>query len=278
MINDIDIINSVLLEAKSLEDFKNVPIDAIIRIHITILNKRNDWLGKIVPILYEGKLAFEIFIHQSVIDDLQSDENDKIGYARAVILHELYHLKEMSMTNNIIDVTLVHNIKRDCTFNLLNSLGYLEWGEYYAHFNSTKHYKGHNNMSDSIYQSEISLSVLSSKLDEENDVMMPEFMYDNIHSFISKSVIFAARYNCSQDESYIKNLRRYKNSNLYKAHYNYISDLIVYMDSLYQTYPNWISKSIFLDIGRRLFSIIHYYNITFSSDNLLDSFVFVKLK
>lgn len=49
------------------------------------------------------------------------------------------------------------------------------------------------------------------------------------------------------------------------------------MDTLYQTYPNWISEEQFLTIGKELFSIIHDYNMTYSTSDLSDNFIFVSI-
>lgn len=277
MENVVTVLNSIISEAKLSTYFSNINFDDITKIHITICNKNNDWLGKVIPKSSNDKLTFELFIHQSIINDLQTAKDDKYNFAKSVIFHELYHINEMLITNKIIDIVALHDIKRDCTKSLLTNLGYLQWSEYYAHHNSSKHFKPSIHIAKHIEQAEVSLTILKETAEKENIATMFEFMYNNIEKFISSSVILAANYNCSHDSSYLKIIRRYEYSNLYAPFYNHINEIINYMDSLYNSYPEWINENVFLEVGEKLFSIIHSFNMTYSTNDLSDNFIF-KLK
>lgn len=275
MNKQIDVINSIISETKSYNDFKDISFDNISKVHITIIDNAIKWLAQVVPSISNDNLVFELYIQNSVIEDLLSNDKNKFSYAKSIILHELYHIKEFTITNQIIDIMPIYNIKKDCTKSLLVNLGYTQWTEYYAHFNSAKYYCSSTNIADSIYQSEISLTLLKQQLDNEAQVKMYEFMYDNINKFIANTIKLAAIYNQTHDDSFLATIQKYNHEKLYQYHYEYIYTIISYMDNLYQTYPSWISGKYFLEIGKKLFSIIHDYGITYSTSDLSDNFLFI---
>lgn len=277
MNKQIDIINTIISEAKTYEDFKGVPLENIIKIHITVRDDNIEWLGKIIPSSSNNDIDFELFLQNSVINDLLSNDSRKSLFAKSIILHELYHLKEITFTNKFFNIMPIYNIVKDCTRSMFIYLGYTQWSEYYSHYNSTKYYYSLPELSNCINQSEISLTVLKQALDNESQVQLPEFMYNNIKSFIAKAIKFSAIYNQSRDDSLLESIKKYKYGKLYLSHYYFILKIIPYMDTLYQTYPNWISEEQFLTIGKKLFSIIHDYNITYSTSDLSDNFIFVSI-
>jgi len=278
MYNLFDVIKSIITETKSHNDFKSVSFDNINKIHITVMDNNIEWLGMIAPSISNNKLVFELFVQNSIFEDLLSNDNDKKLYAKSIIIHELYHLKELSISNNKIDIMPIYNIKRNCTRSLLINLGYKQWTEYYAHYNSAKYYCPPVNLSNVIYQSEISLTVIKRELYNSQDIQLPEFIYKNIEDFISFTVKLAAIYNQSKNDDILNHLQKYKNNTLYMNHFNYIYKIISYMDNIYQAYPDWVSEEKFLVIGKRLFSIVHDYNITYSTNDLSDNFIFISTK
>lgn len=277
MNKQIDIINTIISEAKTYEDFKGVPLENIIKVHITVRDDNIEWLGKIIPSSSNNDIDFELFLQNSVINDLLSNDSSKSLFAKSIILHELYHLKEITFTDKFLNIMPIYNIVKDCTRSMFIYLGYTQWSEYYSHYNSSKYYYSLPELSDCINQSEISLTVLKQTLDNESQVQLSEFMYNNIKSFIAKAIKFSAIYNQSRDDSLLESIKIYKYEKLYLPHYNFILKIIPYMDTLYQTYPNWISEEQFLTIGKELFSIIHDYNMTYSTSDLSDNFIFVSV-
>lgn len=278
MDKQINIINSIINEAKLNNDFRDISFEKIIKLHITVIDKSIEWLGMVVPTSSNKDLLFEVYIQNFIIDDLLSDDNDKVLYARSIILHELYHIKELTLTNHKINIMPIYNIKRNSTRTMLINLGYKQWSEYYAHYNSAKYYCPPVNLSNVIYQSEITLTVIKNQLDNSVDIQLPENMYNSIENFVSQVIKLAAIYNQSKNDNYLKNIQKYQNNVLYSHHYNFIYKIISYMDSIYKDYPNWISEDQFLLIGKEIFSIVHDYNITYSTDDLSDNFIFKSLK
>lgn len=254
MNKQIDIINTIISEAKTYEDFKGVPLENIIKVHITVRDDNIEWLGKIIPSSSNNDIDFELFLQNSVINDLLSNDSSKSLFAKSIILHELYHLKEITFTNKFLNIMPIYNIVQDCTRSMFIYLGYTQWSEYYSHYNSSKYYYSLPELSDCINQSEISLTVLKQALDNKSQVQLPEFMYNNIRSFIAKAIKFAAIYNQSKDNSLLESIKKYKHGKTYLSHYNFILKIIPYMDVLYQTYPNWISEEQFLAIQSSFFT------------------------
>lgn len=91
MNKQIAIINTIISEAKIYEDFKGTPLENIDKIHITVIDNNVEWLGKIIPNSSNNDINFELFLQNSVIDDLLSSDHSKYLFAKSIILHELYH-------------------------------------------------------------------------------------------------------------------------------------------------------------------------------------------
>ena len=127
MNKQIDIINTIISEAKTYEDFKDVSLENIHKIHITVKDDNIEWLGKIIPSNSNNNIDFELFLQSSVIDDLLSSDKSKSSFAKSIILHELYHLKEITFTNKFLNIMPIYNIVKNCTRSMLIYLGYTQW-------------------------------------------------------------------------------------------------------------------------------------------------------
>lgn len=273
MKDKINIIYSIIQTLKYENDFSIIQFENIKNISITEMEELG-YLGKVTPSEINNQLVFDVIIHKIIIENLLSDNDDKIEYATSIIKHELFHIKEMVITNRKIPIMPIFNIVRNSTYSMLIHLGYIQWSEYYAHYNSYKYYQEQFSINKQIEQAEISLTILKDTIIKEHSAQLYEFMYNNIESFIARAIIISAHYNYEHDKKCLTHLIRYRNSKLYKPFYDYIYELIPYMESLYNTYPNWVDESHFFDIGKHLFSIIHAFGITFSTDDLSDNFVF----
>lgn len=267
---------SIISKSEYEDTFSIIPFTDIQ--NISIYDTENpSFLGQVIPSTENGRMIYNLLFHSSIVDELSSADCDKINHAIAVIKHELFHIKEMIITNRKFSFFPIYKNQADSTRSLLIKLGYMQWSEYYAHFHSYKYHQSQTAIHKEIEQSEVSLTVLRDNTIKENSATMYEFLYNNIHDFIAKAIILSAHYNNKHDKKCLAHLIRYHNSKLYKPFYDYIYMLIPYMESLYLSYPNWVSDSSFLDIGKQLFSIINYFNITYSTDDLSDNFIF-KLK
>lgn len=268
--NLIDLIKSY---AKQIE----VDFNLIWQIYIIVYNNVNEYLGKAQPININNKLYCNILLHQSIIEGLTSDDIEKLNLSKNVILHELYHCKEIAITSSFLNwEKLYFHQTTDTTKLLLMDIAYNQWSEYYAYFHSSK--MNHRDIKLSKYLSCVnsSLEALHIILIENpnmNDIQIPYYFIDNITDFIHTCVMLAAHYNATYDDKYIKVLKYIQRSSTYGKYYSYLKDIICYMDDLYNTYPQWVSELSFMELGRKLLSFIKIHSLTFSTDDLSDNFL-----
>ena len=274
----INTIQSVLDEAQLQKDFLDYPLIVISKIHITIIDRIGDWEAKIIPAVSSGKLNFELYIKRNIVEFLYSKNIEQKMYGKSIIFHELYHVKEFLITNNAIPLMPIYNIIRNSTHSLLLYLGYIQWTEYYAHYNSTKYYQPYSDdIKESIELVDDILTTIKHGIDIYDEYQLAEGLFKGINIFISCTIILSARYNQAHNESYMILLQSIHNETAFDRQYKYIRKMILYMDNLYQTYPTWVSEEMFLEIGKTLFSIIHDYGITYSTPDLSDNFIFVSI-
>lgn len=256
-------------------DFDNLSFKDINKIDIVMPN--SDFCGKIDPFYISDNLLFNFLFDQNVVNNLQSSDMEIRDKAISIILHELYHYKEITLTaNNINYHKLIFDNNYYNTYTMVLALGYKQWSEYYAYYNSAKFYQRDIIFDNVIKQSWTTLQAMRDMLLKNDTVQMPFQFYLNIKNFISNAIMFVAQYNNSLNPKYLQLIQQYKNNTYYSKHYEYIMDLIEYMYSLYNSYPTWISESKFIQIGKYLLNILQRYDITYSTNDLLDNFIFVK--
>lgn len=246
---------------------------------IKIVSPNSDFRGKTEPNFINNKLVSDILYDENVIKDLLSYDIDNKKEALSIILHELYHYKECIITANKMDYhKLIFDDNYSDTYTMAFSLGYKQWTEYYAYYNSSKYYQRNIYLDDFIRKSWASLYAMQSFLTENDTTKMPFSVYTDIKDFISYSIIFAAQYNSLLDSKYLESIMKFKRNKDYCEHYDYIIELIPYMNDLYSSYPSWVSEEKFIEIGKYLLNILHRFNITYSTNDLSDNFVFIPIK
>ncbi len=247
-------------------------------IQINIYDKFEEWHGKVNPIIMDEELYIELSIHKKVIDNFNTDNQNKQQISQSIIKHELFHCKEISITSTYIDWHKAYFHEPITTTKLLLfDTAIKQWSEYYAYYNSAKLYKRDINLLNRISSSDASLTVMHNKLIEGfRDIQMPFSFITDIISFIHICIIFSAYYNSTNDKKYHKELAYIEHSSLYKKYYPYIKDLSYVMNTLYTSYPKWISESAMIEVGYKLFSFIKINGITYSTNDLSDNFIFIK--
>lgn len=274
--------NNIIIEyMKKLSKQVDFEFELIQRIHIAVYDKSIAWQGKVNPIDDNKNLYFELLFQQNVIDDLISENKDKIQLSESIIIHELFHCKEMTITSSYMDYNkLYFNTQFETTRELLFNTAVHQWSEYYAYYNSTKRNERNIKLSSYLSSVEAILCVLYNKLAEESDaiadIQLPYNFITDMISFIHRSVMLIACYNSTKSRKYQRELEYVERSSLYQKYYPYLKELSFYMDSLYITYPNWVSEKTFMELGYKLFSFIKINGITYSTDDLSDNFIFVK--
>lgn len=203
-------------------------------------------------------LTFNIFISRNIIFYLFNEKEDKRSLALAVIYHELIHCKAIHKIS-IANIDLVEffdtlkgiNNQRD----LYMDIGYYQWQEYYAHFYSSKVYP--SSITDlSIINCENIYSTLKRFSIEDMFCERPtcvstynEFVYP----FVEKLIILLANKNSINSESHIKELHQYE---LISNEFNdYIVKVNAVLIKYFITYPTWISKQKFYELGKVLLDV-----------------------
>ncbi len=272
--NNIATITNIIKSVSSQIDFN---FNLIHRINITIYDKSKEYEGIVKILNINDTLAFEIFFQQNVLNDLLSDNEDKILFAKSIIQHEIFHCKEMSITSLHLDWKSLYFHKPISTTKLLLlDEAYHQWSEYYAYYNSAKTYKKDINLSDYISKSDAALTTLEKYLSTNSNIKDIQINYSflsDITKFISECIMLIAHYNSTNCKKYETELNYYSKSSLYKNYYPYLKDLCHYMNTLYLTFPSWISEAAFIELGYKLFSFIRIHNLTYSTEDLSDNFV-----
>lgn len=276
--------NDFVSTVKTLAEHIGLDFSAINRIHVAIYESLTAWKGKVDTVNINGKLCFEIFFQQHVIYDydydLDSDNTDKKLLAKSIILHELFHCKEMLTTSLCTDWENLYFHKPINTTRLwLFDSAIHMWGEYYAYFNSSKYYERNVNLIDVLSTSNAELKVLHNEFSKTpviDNIQIPTSFMRHIDAFIHRCIMLVAYYNSTHKRKYLKEFKHIENSPIYQNYHPYLKDLSHYMDFLYITYPNWISESAFVELGRKLFSFIRINSLTYYTTDLSDNFILTK--
>lgn len=208
-------------------------------------------------------ITFDILLYKTIVKCI-SIPNEKYDFAKAVILHEIFHCKEINITSQIIG-NKYYFTQTDSTYLLVLRIGIQQWSEYYAHFNSSIYYQTNPRLDEKAKDIDAYMTVFGEKLHDEKILQMPEVFLIKIEEFIRSVIIAVAQNNQLGNEKLtVKN--SYINS--------YIMDISIFMKQKYLEYPTWISINNFINIGKKLMEFMYNYHIDYSTDDMSDNFIF----
>lgn len=206
-----------------------------------------------IDIINYYPLSFDMFLNSNVIWRLFDKSQNKEDYASGIIIHELFHCKDISIANSILNISNI--LEHSPSLNeLYMDLGLHQWSEYYAHYNSAKIYPSdiliHASEPENIIES-IGIFVLNGLYGDNPTNYM---IYNNtIHPFIRKVIILLANINSISSQPHINELERYKSIS---NHMNeYIQNVDITLTQYLKTYPDFISEKSFLKLGEILLNI-----------------------
>ena len=266
----LNIFNSIL-DKNSFDDF-----DFSLIKNLKVFNSRTqvDFVGKVIPIK-TTPLSFNILFNKIIIETIIK-QTKSYDYAKSVVLHELYHCKDMSIIANIFKSNEVFFLKIDTTKKYIFNLGLKQWSEYYAYYNSSQIYNSDILDVDKCIQTLfLDFKVIDDKIKKNKNFNMPELFLSDFETFIRKVIMLISCYNGTKNKKYIDIINKYDN-NEYSLLHNYITNLFDYLDKLYINYPKWISEDNILEVGKKLLSFIKFFNIKYSTKDLSDNFIFTK--
>lgn len=205
--------------------------------------------ARVEKTISDNELCFDIFIQIYIIWYLYDKEKNKESYAKSVIFHELYHC--IDLLN--MPVQLIYNRQSmPITYNdLCCDLGYMQWSEYYAHYNSSKIEHSDIPTLKTDYESLFSIISTFNKL--SNDITNVSYIGTyNIFllPFYDKLIILLSNYNSIHSTSALEELKKYEAIGLEK----YIEKIDTLFSNIFNQYPNSLNEENFAILGNTLLS------------------------
>lgn len=216
---------------------------------IRIVCNNTKHLGRIRIINYSS-LKYTICFNEDVIINFFNDALNHHLKSKSVIMHELYHCKDIVIVGNKIDLTLIEHDSYNYEELFLN-LGYHQWSEYNSHYLSSKIYpcsiRAINKYPDNL--EEILYNFDYKELFNENDFTWIRLYEPIIHNFIKDMIKLIANYNSSFNEEINLLYNNYCLNPFIKQYLTRISEML---ETYRKQYPNWISIISFSNIGKNL--------------------------
>lgn len=247
-INDLKIAIQTLITEYLTDSL--LPLDIIE--NIIIFNDGN--FGEVIPI-FEKSLKFNICFSKYPILFMYSPifKKNKL-YGRSIVLHELQHCKEISITNQKIHIESIEKTPFKNLKGYYLYWGYHQWSEYFAYYHSSSIYpatiKGIDKFPNILQDIEIL------KFNNPYDIIIidsDEISYpENLESFVRNAIILIAHLKSNVTSDAKIKLQEF--TSLSEDLKIYFEKIIQLFDNLYQNYPDNISKDRFSEIGRLLFT------------------------
>lgn len=199
--------------------------------------------GEVKRVSYDPP-GYDILFYQAIPLFLYKDNPDNTRFAESVIKHELYHCKDMDLIGTMLDLREIehdsHNIDE-----LSTNLGYHQWGEFYAHYNSCAIY-------ESCYKSIAELGDLyerAAKLTGGADDWIT--LYETIaHPHIRNAVILAANNSRLHSKKVQNCIAEFAAA--HESSGEYLKRVQSVFEEKYRNYPNWVSYDVFKELGEIL--------------------------
>lgn len=240
--------------------------------------------GTTYPIFKNNCLSFKIVIDDRILLHTSEIQNSTETYkSKSIFQHEMFHCKEIYtlFKSNLLEQPnpLNDNYKINTTYNFLYSEAINLWSEFYACYNNYQINLWHEipNIEIDLKQIDKWLKATHSFIKESKtgEAKLCKEMLNDIHKFWYHMISIIAVYMNNKEPLLLKEF-----SDIYPE-YPYLEDYFKlvygYLSKLIRTYPEWISEGEYMVFGKILLQILNFNNITFSTEELSDNFVF-KLK
>lgn len=229
----------------------------------------------------DGQISFIIEISDDIIPYVSNVQNSTDTFkAKSIVQHEIYHcieIKQLYDSNALeIENPLNKNFKINTTYNFLYSEAVNIWSEFFACYNNRKINEWHEcpNVEDDLEQLNKWVLATQYHLNTHNDVRLCEDMLGFLHTFWYHMVSLIAIHLHNYENILIED---YKNSK-YKYIPQYFEYIYKYLKTNLKYYPTWLSENNYIDLGKSLLKILEINQITYSTNDLSDNFVFVPIK
>lgn len=226
----------------------------------------------------DGSIYFDIELSDEIIPYISFSQNSTETFkAKSIFQHELFHCKEIKYIyeNHIFYSTnpLDQEFEITSTYNFLFDEAVKLWSEFYAFYNNRSINWWHEVPDVRIDIKEVEKWFLASykiaRDSENSEIKICKDMFKTIHSFWYNMVSMIALHMQSEEDILIED---FNNSEIpfIKAYFQCVYDFLKVYNEFY---PDWLSEEKYIKFGKVLMSIMKFYHLDFSTDDLSDNFI-----
>lgn len=229
----------------------------------------------------DGQIIFIIELSDDIIPYVSNVQNSTDTFkSKSIVQHEICHcieIKQLYDSNCLGNENpLNENFKINTTYNFLYEQAVNIWSEFFACYNNRKINEWHEcpNVEEDLDQLNKWILATQYHLNNHNDVRLCEDMLKFLHTFWCHMVSLVAVHLHNSEDILIDD---YKNSK-----YNYIPPYFEYIYQYFKInieyYPTWLSEDNYINLGKSLLKVLDINQITYSTNDLSDNFIFISTK
>ena len=225
----------------------------------------------------DNHIFFIIELSDDIIPYVSNIQNSLDTFkAKSIVQHEICHCIEIKQLYDSsclgISNPLNDNFRINTTYNFLYSEAINIWSEFFACYHNKKINKWHEcpNVEDDLVRLNKWISATKYYIEDNKDVQLCEEMLKFLHTFWYHMVSLIAVHFHNHETILIAD---YKNTK-----YKYVPQYFEYIYQCFKLnlehYPGWLSEDGYICLGKSLMKILEWNQITFSTNDLSDNFVF----
>ena len=236
--------------------------------------------GTTTPFIDGDKLLFLIEFSDDVILYLSTSTPNSLEAfkSKSIFQHEICHCIEINHLYNTkdinMDIIFDNTIKLNSTYKFILHESIIIWSEFFACYTNCKFNEWHEipNGEEDIIQLIKWIEVTKRCLDIDNDVKLHKDMIAFLHKFWYNMVSMIAIHLHNNEDVIVDDYRNSTNQYI-REYFNYIYNIFkIHINH----YPEWISESNYISLGKSLMKILEINGITYSTEDLSDNFIFIK--
>ncbi len=236
------------------------------------------YYGTVKHFIRDNQIYFIIELAEDILIDIKPIQNSTETFmAKSVFQHEVYHCVEIK---NLYESKVLSNpnplddeFEMTTTYNFLYDEAVKLWSEFYAVYHNRKINEMHEVPDARIDIKDIHKWLLASldyvKRSSDNQVKIHSNMFASLHQFWYNMISLIALHICSGEDILIQD---YINSEsiIIKEYFQHI---YLYLETCLRFYPVWLSEENYIKFGKILMSIMKFYHLDFSTEDLSDNFI-----
>lgn len=227
-----------------------------------------------------NKAKFDIELDDKVIVFVSEIQNSTETFkAKAIFQHEIFHCKEIiNSKNRIGDINPYNeNFSITTTYNFLYDNAVKLWSEFYACYYNFQINLWHEipYIKNDVIKMDrwINAIKIYSHQSNKSEIQLSKEVLQCLYKFWYHTVSLLAVYIQNNEHLIIKEFEDCFMDYPYLK--QYINDIKQYLIFLLNSYPDWVSESIYIVFGKKLMSILTINEIDFSTSDMHDNFFFI---